>query len=296
MNGQVLDERGRARAYLGGMAGGGGIFDRIVQSYTEAQDDLSSAPKTQYPAMPAQSDVPAAPRTTEGFAERRGMGGPPGFLGGPRTPAPAPASAPAPIERNNSVPAYGAVRQPTRSGPDVLLLDETGVRNMAGQRVDSVENFSANRPQYSRMAPEQRLRDGKYGSDPARPITVSTEAGVQVVRGPAISREVGGLVPETVQRASQSEAPGVPKVVQDENDISYFAERDERGALSLTPVSEVVQRNLLAELEEKRRQAMELFKDDPAKLERVFSGLNAAAISRGVASETLASRFPALTN
>jgi hypothetical protein len=77
---------------------------------------------------------------------------------------------------------------PTRPGPDILLLDETGVKDLSGRRVDSVENFSANRPRYSQFAPGQRLQDGMYGADPARPISVGTQAGVQVVRGPLISR------------------------------------------------------------------------------------------------------------
>jgi hypothetical protein len=165
----------------------------------------------------------------------------------------------------------------------MLLLDETGVRDMTGRRVDSVENFSANRPRYPQ---EQRLQDGVYGSDPARPIRVTTEAGVQVVRGP---QEVA-----PAKSSEQDDAYKSFQVVQDPASGQTFLSRmRDDGTLKVSSLAEERNPQAAAALKAAAEEAVVTFSDQPEKLRQRIKDLRDQSLASGTPSELVDYILPA---
>jgi hypothetical protein len=147
-------------------------------------------------------------------------------------------------------------------------------------------------PQAQGLTPppaNQRLKDGKYGADPDRPFMVSTEGGVQVIRGPAISRaghdaEVKGLTPPTKEASKltanqYTDESGRSKVlVNDGSNVRVFDAESFEGLWEGTE-------KVMASMERIRQTA------DPAQRARQMKALEQWSLNAGMPSSQAARLF-----
>lgn len=212
MGGQIVDERGRARAYLGGMAGGGPALtpeeaERISRMQAQAKERAAFAGEIReqaaatWPAIKhwasqlgSETRTPYVPETAE-----------------PRlAPAP-PAAAAAPAE-----PA-----KPT-------LVPAAPANAPAAAPAPAAGKYST--------GPWQYVKPGFYGS-PKNPFVVSDEGGVQVIRGPGNG---AAFVPTAPKAADKEDEYGAVTVVEGANGERYLARGNKSGELRVDPLASTI--------------------------------------------------------
>jgi hypothetical protein len=301
MNGQLLDERGRARGYLGQMSGGGVGLTLEEQRKREQMQAMGGR---EVPPAPVQSPAPErslagrrADAAQSSVAARREFSLPEmpeiqrsSLAGRNRGTTPA-AVGLAPVATIAAPASVAWASSPASPSPPANVLSATPEEKAAfeARRLAPAGKYDE--------GPWKYLKPGMYGADPARPFVVSDEGGVQVIRGPQISQDESDLAAITraallKEQAGRTASPSykAPSVVEDEEGRKFILRGDDAGNVKIAPLSSEANPDATALLEQAAREVMGI--EEPAAQTRKIAELRRAAEQRRLPLEMINAYLP----